>query len=90
MSGQVLSAGAIAALQRERTAAAFILRGGRKFRRLGDSDSTYREAKPMTAGISRYGLTVMVIGFTDGRRDPGLNCRDCPLSDLIPMEETNP
>lgn len=74
------------ALERMEIAALAMLRGVRKFRRLGDPPGTYRIVAPSLASISpSWGLTVAVIGYTDGIEDPGLNCRDCPLCDLEPL-----
>ncbi len=73
--------------QAERVAAA-ILRGERRFRRVGDPPGTVRVVYPEHAGISAaYGLTISVTGHVNGIADPGLTCRDCPLCDLEPLED---
>lgn len=60
--------------------AAAIMRGERRFRRIGDPPGTVRVVDPARVGISdMHGLRVAVIGYVNGVRDPGLDCHDCPL-----------
>lgn len=76
------------ALARAEIAAAILLRGewGEPvdWRRLGDPPGTWRIPDARTArGHPTLGLVVEVRGYVDGVEDPGLHCRDCPLSDLV-------
>ncbi len=68
--------------------AAAILRGERRFRRIGDPAGTFRVVHLDAVGISdAYGLTVRVTGYlADGKEDTGLACRTCPLCDLEPLD----
>lgn len=73
------------AIGRAEQAAAAMLRDPKAvFRRIGDPAGTTRQVDRATVRVKEWlGLVVSVRGYVRGERDRGLDCNDCPLSDLL-------
>lgn len=68
-------------------AAVVLLARGLPVRRIGDPPGTTRLADMTSMNTSpMIGLVVDVRGYVNGVEDPGLQCRACPLSDLVLAE----
>lgn len=76
------------AMARAEQIAVAIMRGERRFRRIGDPPGVMRVVSLEEVRISdAYGITVGVRGFlASGDEDTGLACRTCPLCDLEPLD----